>query len=98
VATLDAVFIPSNDQTSASLGATTSTAEIVVGKNRIVMISAGVDMTVKFGISGMTAAAITDIPVWAKTYQRFDTGEYDRIRIFNVTAGAGQYYIVPLVK
>lgn len=98
MATLDAVFIPANDSSSASLGATTSTAEIVVGKNRIIVISAAVDCTVKFGLAGMGAAALTDIPVWAKTYQRFDTGEFDRIRVFNTTAGAGQYYVYALCK
>jgi hypothetical protein len=92
------VFTPATDTASAALGATTSTAEIVLGINRLVRISASGDCTVKFGLSGMGAAAATDIPVWGKTYQDFFTGEFDRIRIFNTTAGSVNYFIVPLVR
>lgn len=96
MATLDAVFIPSNDVSTATLGAASSSAEIVVGKNRILYITASADSNIKFGVSGMGAATAADIPIWGKTYSRFDTGEYDRVRVFS-TPGA-TYFIVPLVK
>lgn len=92
------VFTPATDTASAALGATTSTAEIAVGANRLIRISASGDATVKFGLTGMGAAAATDIPVWGKTYQDFFTGEFTHIRIFNTTASSINYFIVPLVR
>jgi len=83
---------------NGALGATTSTGDIIVGYRTTIRIYAGAIMTVRFGNSTkIQNAAATDIPVFANTYQDFNTGEeFDRIRIFNTTGSAGAYWVACL--
>jgi len=83
---------------NGALGAITSTGDIVVGFRTTIRVSAGVLMTVRFGNATRVAnATAADHPIFANTYQDFNTGEeFDRIRIFNTTAGAGAYWVYEL--
>ena len=84
----------------ASLGTTTSSAEQVLGTNVVFAINADQDITIKFGVSGMGAAAATDFRIPQNQTYTFDTGYYiDRIRVFNMNGTtAANVYIQPLSK
>lgn len=97
MATFDAIFSPAPDGQVVSVNAGASSAEIVLGFNRIFVLTSSDDCRIKFGLSGMGAAATGDFSLWAKSYGRFDTAKFDRIRLFNPTAGAISIYILPLV-
>lgn len=55
-------------------------------------------MTVRFmNATRAAAATAADTPIFANTYQDFNTGEeFDRIRIFNTTGGTGAYWVYAL--
>lgn len=77
---------------TAVLGAAASTAEIVLGNEAVFAITCTGDFHVKFGNSGMAAAAATDFQYPANSVQTLQTGDHtDRIRIFS-TAG-GTYWV-----
>jgi hypothetical protein len=77
---------------TATLGAAASTAEIVLGADQIFFITCAGDFHVKFGNSGMAAAAASDFQFPANSVQTLGTGDHtDRIRVFS-TAG-GVYWI-----
>lgn len=77
---------------TATLGAAASTAEIVLGNNASFFITCAGDFHVKFGNSGMAAAAASDFQFPANSVQHLFTGDHtDRIRVFS-TAG-GVYWI-----
>jgi hypothetical protein len=84
---------------SATLGGTTSTAELLAGqKNSLFAINANGDINIRFGNSGMPAAAATDyrIPSGVTAVYQL-TAQHDRIRIFNPGAGSINYWIQPMV-
>jgi len=73
-----------NDVQNATVTAASS-AEIVIGFRAIVRFSNGAVgvANIKFGVSGMGAAAATDHILGTNQYQDFDMGEeFDRVRIF----------------
>lgn len=75
----------------------TSSSEVVLGNNALFIFVSDTDSNIKFGVSGMGAAAITDLYIPAKTFARFDLGaNMDRVRIFNTTAGTNGYTIQKL--
>lgn len=100
MATFSSIFIPrGNETSSASLAATTSTAEIVLAKDTIFAVNATADINIKFGVSGMSAAASTDFRIPAGTTATFDLGyAYDRIRLYNAGAASLNYFILPLSR
>lgn len=75
-----------NDNTNVVLAAATSSAEVVVGFRYIIRVSNpnASATNIKFGASGMAAAAATDFSIPAQTAMDFDMGEeFDRLRLFN---------------
>lgn len=99
MSTFDSIFYPTGEITTATLATVTSTAEIVLGNNRVFAITSSDDIRIKFGNSGMAAAAAGDFPVWASSYARYDTGSHqDRIRLFNPTGATITYWIQFLAR
>lgn len=79
---------------SASLAATTSTAEISLGPYAVVNISASGPINIKFGKTGMTAAAATNFQVPANTIVTYQVSKSEPfIRIFNPGGGSINYWI-----
>src|SRR5215472_1666114 len=101
MATFQAVFVPSTPTPTklAALGGTSSSAEVVFNNNAIIAIQATGNCQVKFGISGMSAADNTCWFIPSGATQEFDLGNsYDRVRIFNPTAGNIDVYIMQLSR
>jgi hypothetical protein len=75
-----------------------STNEIVIGKNVMFIITADDDTFIKFGNSGMGAAANTDFYIPAKVPFTFDLGDHlTSVRVF--CAGTSKnIYIQTLTK
>lgn len=83
---------------TAALANGASTAEIILGPDCIFVINATKDMTIRFGTSGMPAAAATDYRVPANQQTTFYTSVFDRIRVFNVDTAAGDVYVQKLSR
>lgn len=101
MATFQAVFVPAaaNPTKVAALGATTSTAELVFNNNAIIAVQATGNCQIRFGNAGMAAADNTAWFVASGSIQEFDLGNaYDRIRIFNPTAGNIDVYVMQLSR
>lgn len=106
MATFAAVFSFSAEAaTTASLNATTSTSEIVLGNDRKFLIRATGDFNLKMGITGMSAASASDFQLagaaagsGAPVYTLCTNSAQDRIRIFNPGGGAINYWIQPLTN
>lgn len=82
---------------NASLATVTSTAEIVLGRYQLFAINASGDINIRFGNSGMPAAAATDYRIPANTIVTYQIPQnYDRLRIFNPTGSSINYWIQPL--
>lgn len=82
---------------SGTLTATTSTAEIILGRYTIFAINANADINIRCGNSGMPAAAATDFRIPAGVVATYSVPEqWDRIRLYNATAGGLTYWIQPL--
>lgn len=82
---------------SNTLATVTSTAELVfTNRSRIAIVVSGL-AAVRFGNSGMAAASASDALIPPNTMVIFNLGDaYDRIRIFNTTAGTINYSVYPL--
>ena len=107
MATFQSFPVPASPTSStlfnASLAATTSTADILVGPRTIVAISmcgtAGATATsglnIRFGnASKIQNAAATDFFLPPGVISYFDTGEeFDRFRLFNASASAVNYFV-----
>jgi hypothetical protein len=90
------ILVPSSSapQKVAALASSTSSGELVFGVNSIIAVNATKDITIKFGQSGMAAAAATDWRIPANTIREFDLGQaFDRLRVFNLDAAATDVYI-----
>lgn len=82
---------------TAALAATTSTGEIVLNRYTLFAFNATTDMNIRFGNAGMPAASATDYRIPANTIVVYQIpAQYDRMRVFNPTAGSGNYFIQPL--
>lgn len=93
MAVQSSILVPAGDAVlTATLGATSSSAELTLGTNRIFSIVATADVNVKFGNTGMGAASANDYRIPANQQTTFDTSDqWSRIRVFS-TAG-GTYHI-----
>lgn len=120
MATFHAVWKPSDASGGiqhtvkvASLAAGASSAEIVLGNNQIFSIVAFAqavgtttnNINLKFGVSGMSAAAATDMglpcgtPTSDAGLQYFDTGDtFSSVRVFNNTAQIVDVYICKMSR
>lgn len=87
--------------TTADLNGTittvTSSAEIVLGRYQLFAINASGDINIRFGNSGMPAAAATDFRIPSGVIATYQIPQqYDRFRIFNPTGATITYWIQPL--
>jgi hypothetical protein len=101
MAVFSAILIPGGAGATkvAALASGTSSAETLVGQNQIFAINATKDITVKFGVAGMSAAAATDFRVPANSTMTFDMGHpFTHVRVFNLDAAAVDVYILPLCR
>lgn len=103
MATIQSVFIPTSP-TAATLFtgtiATGATASVTIGYRTIFAIATTGDCNVRFGnATKVPTAAATDWPVFNKAIAEFETGEeFDRISIFNNTAGNVTYWVYCLSR
>lgn len=101
MAVLSCILVPSNEAVTkiAALATVTSSAEVVLNTNRIFVINATGDITIKFGQPGMAAAAATDYRIPANQQTTFDTGSaITSLRVFNLAGTATDIYIFPLSR
>lgn len=107
MAVMDAILTPGEPRgtQTAGLGASASTAELLLGPQQIFVISgrgasgASASLHIRFGRTGMAAAAATDFFVPACAMPTFDTGsEFTHVRVFNPNAGAIDVHILKLSK
>src|SRR5580704_5299 len=92
MATISSIFVPAGGSTAGSntadvngtVSATSSSSEIILSRYQVFAINANGDVNIRFGNSGMPAAAATDfrIPVgFIATYQI--PQQYDRFKLYN---------------
>lgn len=82
---------------SATLATVTSTAEIILGRYQLFAINASDDINIRFGNSGMPAAAATDFRIPGGILAVYQVPQqWDRLRLFNATANTITYWIQPL--
>lgn len=84
--------------TKQTLATVTAGAEIVIGHDSYVAISSDADYHIDFGPAGMGAPSAANFYVPAKLVTIFNTGSQGSLRIFNPTAGNGNYYIQVLTQ
>lgn len=105
MAIFSGIFIPVGGATansatadqSAAVTGTTSTAEIVLGRYQLFAINASGDINIRFGNSGMPAAAATDFRIPSGVVATYQVpAQWDRLRIFNPSATSVTYWIQPL--
>ncbi len=83
----------------AGLANAASSSEVVVGSKALFAISGTVAFYLKLGVSGMAAAAVTDMYIPANTLVTLDmTSQYDRLRVYNNSGGSGDIHIQPLSR
>lgn len=102
MATFNSVFPPAGDPIqNVSLAATTATAAIQMGQNRIFALQAsGGDIQILFGDSSVAApTATTGWTVPSGATHQFDMGSsFTHIRIFNPGGSAIRYQIMFLSR
>lgn len=101
MAVFSSILVPAGEAAVQvlALTATTSSAEIVLGTNRIFAINADQDITIKFGNTGMTVATGVEYRIPANQQTTFDTSDaYASIRVFNKGASAANIYIQKLSR
>lgn len=107
MAIFTSIFVPAGGSTAGSTTAdlsgtvlaTSSSAEIVLYRYQLFVINANGDINIRFGNSGMPAAAATDyrIPVNGTAVYQLPQ-QYDRFRLYNPGASSVTYWIQPLVQ
>lgn len=105
MATITSIFVPAGGSTVGSTTAdvtgtiTTlaSTAEIILGRYQLFALNANGDINIRFGNTGMPAAAATDFRLPAGSIVTYRIpAQYDRFRLFNAGAGTVTFWIQPL--
>lgn len=82
---------------TATLGAAASSAEIVLGNRCVFLLVCSAACQIKFGNTGMGAAAATDLLIPANVPMTFDTSDqFTSVRIFSTPGG--NYSILKLTK
>ena len=99
MAVFASVLHPAPENKNGTIGAGVSSAEISIGNNRIFVFNADQDVMIKFGNTGMGAAAATDFRIIANTYAPFDMGQQvGFIRLFNNGGSTANWFIQYLSK
>jgi hypothetical protein len=101
MAIMDAVFaLDAGAPTTASLAATTSTADIVLGGDSVTLLSATGDIHIRVGYAGQigaSSASYTRIPANTLFWVYLNRGN-DRIRLYNPGASSINYCLTPAFK
>lgn len=82
----------------AALAASASSAEVSLGSNTIFAINGSDHFHIKFGLTGMAAAAATDFRVPKDVTIVLDTSRFTHIRVYNSTVAAIDVYVLVLSK
>lgn len=100
MALMDAIFALTDvAPTTASLNATTSTAEISLGADTLWQFVATQNMHIRVGTTGMGAASASYTLIPANTlYFLYMNRNLTHIRIFNNGSVAGNYFLTPMYK
>ena len=101
MAVFSSILVPAGEAAVQvlALAATTSSAEISLGTNRIFAINADQDITIKFGQAGLAAATGVEYRIPANQQTTFDTSDaYASIRVFNKGASAANIYVQKLSR
>jgi len=99
LATQTSIFHPNSDNINSAPTTGTSTAEIVIGKNRLFAINADQDVYLAFGNAGMSAASTANWRLPANVIATFDLADaFDRIRAFNNSASTANIAILFLSR
>jgi hypothetical protein len=95
MAVADHILIPTGaSPTKASPAASASTAEILLGGTTIFSIVCTGNCHVKFGTTGMAAAAVTDHFIAANTKEVYNLSRnFTAIRVFNPTGAGIDVYV-----
>jgi hypothetical protein len=105
MATYASIFVPVGGSTTGSTTAdlsgtiltTSSSGEIVLGRYQFFAINANGDVNIRFGNSGMPAAAATDFRIPDGIIATYAIPQqYDRFRLYNAGASTVTYWIQPL--
>jgi hypothetical protein len=84
---------------TATLGATTSSAELVLGAGSLWGFVATTDMHIRVGPTGLGAATAAYFRIPANILFTLELNRnHPSIRIFNPTAGNGVYHLVKLFR
>lgn len=82
---------------TGTVATVSSSAEIVLGRYQLFAINATGDINIRFGNSGMPAAAASDFRIPAGVVATYAIpAQYDRFRLFNAGASTITYWIQPL--
>ena len=101
MALMDAILAPGKERGTkiAALGIGASSTEQSLGKHAIFSINSDVDITIRFGIAGMSAADTTDFRIPANTSPVWYLGDaFTHIRVFNQDAGTANVYFLTLSR
>ncbi len=105
MAVFSSILVPAGASTAGSTTAdktgtittAASSAEIVLGRYQLFAINATGDLNIRFGNSGMPAAAATDFRIPAGVIATYQIpAQYDRFRLFNAGGSTITYWIQPL--
>lgn len=105
MAIFTSIFIPVGGSTAGSTTAdlngtiltVSSSAEIVLNRYTIFAINANGDVNIRFGNSGMPAAAATDFRIPSGVVATYQVpAQWDRFRLFNPTGATVTYWIQPM--
>jgi hypothetical protein len=102
MAVQSAILVPAGDavQKVSALAATTSSAALVLGTNRIFAINADQDITIRFGNAGLAAADATFYRIPANQQTTLDlSDQFTQIRVFNLSSStAANVWVLPLSR
>lgn len=105
MAIFTSIFVPAGGSTAGAatadvngtITAGASSAEIILSRYQLFAINATGDINIRFGNSGMPAAAATDFRIPAGVIATYQIpAQYDRFRLFNNGASTITYWIQPL--
>lgn len=99
MATFDCILTPGEVDSTGTVSAGTSSAEIDIAPNQIFYLIANGDLNIRFGSTGLGAASASNFYLPGKTGTRYDSGRTGMaMRLWNPTSGSVIWWIQTLVK
>lgn len=99
MATFDCILTPGEVDSTGTVTAGVSSAEIDIAPNQIFYLIANGDLNIRFGSTGLTAATASNFYLPSKTGTRYDSGRTGMaMRLFNPTGSTVTWWIQTLVK